>query len=77
MYVVYVADGKLFLKRTDRRQWMGLRGVELIPTGKDTFALEFVGSSYRFARDTAGRVIALFRLAPDGRAELRMARTNF
>ena len=77
MYVVDVADGKLFLRRTDRPQWMGLRSVELIPPGKDTFALEFFGSSFRFARDTAGRVNALFRLAPDGRAELRMARTDF
>lgn len=77
VYVVYVSGGKLFLKRTDRPQWMGLRSVELIPTGKDTFALEFAGSSFRFARDATGRVIDLFRPAPDGRAEIRMARTGF
>ena len=76
-YVVYATDGKLFVRRTDRPQWMGLRSVELIPTGKDSFSLEIVGSSIRFTRDAAGRVIDLFRPAPDGGTELRMAKTNF
>ena len=77
VYVVDVAAGKLFVRRTDRPQWKGVRRVELIPTGKDTFALEFVGSPIRFARDATGSVTDLFRPAPDGRIEVRMARAGF
>lgn len=47
---VFATDRKLFVTRADRPQWLGVSSMELIPTGGDTFALEFTGSSIRFTR---------------------------
>jgi hypothetical protein len=67
----------LYVERIDRKAWSAdVRRVELIPTGRDEFILEFDESPVKFDRDASGRVVMVGLPALDGAGTTRFAKTG-
>ena len=74
---VYGEDDKLFYERSDGGGFVaGVRRAELIPIGKDVFAVEFQGLPVRFDRSPEGAIVAVRSFGPDGTESVRLSRAT-
>jgi ketosteroid isomerase-like protein len=75
-YHIVLERSALYAERIDRKAWSSdVRRVELIPTGRDEFVLEFDETPVKFDRDAAGRVFAVGLPAMEGSRMTRFAKS--